>query len=803
MGSYDHTRIEKKWQKKWLETEAFKSEDTSSKQKHYVLDMFPYPSGLGLHTGHVEGYTATDIYARFKRMQGFEVLHPMGWDAFGLPAENYAIKTKTPPQETTDTAIGNFRRQIQSLGLSYDWSREFGTHEPTYYQWTQWFFLLLFKNGLAEKRMGAVNWCPKDQTVLANEQTVSESGEKGVCVRCGTKIEQKNLSQWFFKITDFADALVEDLETVDWPLSTKVNQRNWIGRKEGVIVTHPVNDLHVSLDTFSAYPAWLFADTYIVLAPEHPQVSELVKATSAESEVNAFVLRMKEMTGIERSNVNAEKEGVFTGRYATDPLTGRTLPIWVANFALMDFGTGVIRCSGHDPRDVAFATKYNIPLNEVVDRENPNEPVNAHFNKGVLKDSGPFTGRTINADLIQEIVRWIEEKNYGSSKVTYRLRDWLISRQRYWGAPIPVVYDPEGKAHPVPEEHLPWLLPVDVEYLPKGTSPLGTSKELYERTEKIFGKGWTPEIDTMDTFVCSSWYFFRFADPTNKTVFASKETIAHWLPVDLYMGGAEHTVLHLMYARFFTKVLQKFGYVSFGEPFLKLRHQGMILAEDGTKMSKSKGNVINPDEFVDLYGADTVRVYEMFMGPLEAMKPWNTKNIIGSRRFLERVWRLHDSVAETATLSSDTEHIFNATIKKVGEDIETLDLNTALSQLMICLNAFDTEESVPREAYLNFLKLVAPFAPHLTEELWENLGYTTSIHKESWPVFDPLKLEKQEVDLAVQVGGKMKGLVHVSKSASEAEVVNAIRSDAKLASIVPENPRKVVYVSGRIINFIP
>ncbi|TSD06395.1 MAG: leucyl-tRNA synthetase [Parcubacteria group bacterium Greene0714_7] len=803
MQSYDHKKIEKKWRKLWEESGIYKTSENSSKPKHYVLDMFPYPSALGLHTGHVEGYAATDIYSRFKRMKGFSVLHPMGWDAFGLPAENYAIKTNTPPRETTNKAIDNFRNQIQRLGLSYDWSREIGTHNPDYYKWTQWLFLFLFENGLAEKRMGKVNWCPTDQTVLANEQTVSESGEKGVCVRCGTKIIQRELSQWFFKITDFADVLIDDLNGVDWPESTKINQRNWIGRKEGVIVTHKVKGLDVSLDTFSAYPAWLFADTYMVLAPEHPIVKTLVEGTEVQKSVEDFVKCMQEVTTIDRTNATTEKEGIFTGRFAIDSLSGKEFPIWIANFALMDFGTGIIRCSSHDIRDLTFAKKYGIPLSEVVERESPDMPVDAHANKGVLKDSGPFTGRTINNELIQEIIAWIESNGYGHAQTTYRLRDWLISRQRYWGAPIPVVYDPEGKAHGVPKEHLPWLLPEDVEYLPKGTSPLGTSKELLERTEKIFGKGWKPEIDTMDTFVCSSWYFLRFADPHNEIEFASKEVVKKWLPVDLYMGGAEHTVLHLMYARFITKALQKFGYIEFGEPFSKLRHQGMILAEDGTKMSKSKGNVINPDEISELYGADTLRIYEMFMGPLEAMKPWSTKNIIGSRRFLERVWRVQEKVSQGATLSASADATLQQTIKKVAEDIELLSLNTAVSQMMICVNAFEKEEKIPAESYESMLLVLAPFAPHMTEELWETLGHTSSIHQENWPVFDESKLEKNEVVMAVQVGGKVKGTIVIPRGATEEEVIELVRKDVKLGGVVPQNPSRMIFVPNRVVNFIP
>ncbi len=796
---YDHKAIEKKWQDEWSKTGLYEARTDSPNEPHYILDMFPYPSGSGLHVGHVEGYTATDVITRYQRMQGKEVLHPMGWDAFGLPAENYAIKTGTSPKVSTDSSIENFRKQIRSLGLSYDWSREIGTHTPEYYKFTQWFFLFLYKNGLAEKKLARVNWCSKDQTVLANEQTVAEDGTKGVCFRCGTPVVQKELSQWFFKITEFADDLIKGLDDVDWPESTKINQRNWIGRKEGIVVPHKVVGTDLSVETFSAYPAWMFADTYIVIAPEHPLVEGLIQGQKEEAEVRDFLKAVAKTTTAERGEAK-EKLGVFTGRYAEDPYRkGEKMPIWIANFALMDFGTGVIRCSAHDPRDVEFAKKYGIPLRQVVG--GTDEFVNAHDNSGVLKDSGPFTGRSISPELITEMVDWMEKEKIARRKVTYRLRDWLISRQRYWGAPIPIVYDPEGNAHPVPEEHLPWLLPTDVEYLPKGTAPLGTSKELAGRTERIFGKGWKPEIDTMDTFVCSSWYFFRFTDPKNNTAFASPEVIKKWMPVDLYMGGAEHTVLHLLYARFFTKALHRHGIIPFTEPFQKLRHQGIILAEDGSKMSKSKGNVINPDDVVELYGADTIRIYEMFMGPLEAMKPWNTASIIGPRRFLERVWRLSEKTNGSSLGQAET--VFHQTIKKVGSDIESFGMNTAISQLMICLNAFEAEGAIPKSAYLDFLKLLAPFAPHLTEELWHELGNSESIHRAPWPSYDSSKLQAETVTIAVQIAGKTRGTSTVGRSASETDVITELKKDAKLGPQIPQNPKKIVYVPGRIINFIP
>lgn len=816
---YDHKKIEKKWRLRFEESGIYKADDESSKPKQYILDMFPYPSGSGLHTGHVEGYTATDIYSRYKRMQGFNVLHPIGWDAFGLPAENYAIKTNTPPQKTTDDSIKNFKNQIQSLGLSYDWSRELGTHHPDYYKWTQWFFTFLFEKGLAEKRMGKVNWCPKDQTVLANEQTVSESGEKGVCVRCGTKIIQRELAQWFFKITEYADQLIDDLDIVDWPESTKINQKNWIGRKEGAEINFLITTSTEKITVFTTRPDTLFGATYIVLAPEHPLVATLKDTIVNYSEIESYIREIKDLKEIERTAEGKEKTGIeLKGIKAINPATKKEIPIWIADYVLGGYGTGAIMAvPAHDSRDFAFAKKFDLPIKAVVvpdgDEnfglhdlllENTQESVTSY----VLK-TGPYEGTGIlvgsedfDSQKSEEAKERITKFVAGKLVTTYRLRDWLVSRQRYWGAPIPVVYDPEGKPHTVPEEHLPWMLPTDVEYLPKGTSPLGTSKELLERTERIFGKGWTPEIDTMDTFVCSSWYYLRFADPKNKDVFASKEMMQKWLPVDLYMGGAEHTVLHLMYARFITKVLNEFGYVSFTEPFMKLRHQGMILAEDGTKMSKSKGNVINPDEIVELYGADTLRIYEMFMGPLEAMKPWSTKNIIGSRRFLERVWRMQDKVSKESTLTSSTESTLNQTIKKVGSDIEDMNFNTAVSQMMICVNAFEEEENIPQSAYEILLRVLAPFAPHMTQELWESLGHDSMIQLEPAPTFDESKLEKDEVSLAIQVGGKMKGLITTPLHASEEEVIALIKKDEKMSRSIPKEYKKVIYVEGRIINFI-
>jgi leucyl-tRNA synthetase len=786
MAAYDHKKIEEKWQKKWEETQAFKAPD-NPKNKLYVLDMFPYPSGAGLHVGHVEGYTATDVYSRFKRMQGYDVLHPMGWDAFGLPAENYAVKTGIPPAKTTNDAIAAFTKQIKSLGLSYDWSREFGTHTPEYYKWTQWLFLFLYKNGLAEKKLSKVNWCPKDQTVLANEQVVN-----GACERCGTAVVQKDLEQWFLKITEYADQLVDDLDTVDWPESTKINQRNWIGRSEGAEIDFALAGRTEKIKVFTTRPDTIFGATYCVLAPEHPLVQKLAESASNKAEIAAYVEATRNKTDLERQEGQKDKTGVeIKGIKAVNPANKEEIPVWISDFVLGTYGTGALMAvPAHDERDMEFAKKFNLPVKEI-ELEDP---------KVITKQVGG---------------QWVKK---------YRLRDWLISRQRYWGAPIPVVYDPAGKPHPVPEEHLPWLLPTDVEFKPTGTSPLGQSKELLERTEKIFGKGWTPEVDTMDTFMCSSWYFFRFADPHNDKEFASKEAMQKWLPVDLYVGGAEHTVLHLMYARFFTKVLQKHGFIDFNEPFQKLRHQGTILAEDGTKMSKSKGNVINPDDVIATYGADTLRLYEMFMGPFEAMKPWNTNNILGVRRFLERVWRLGNklhsltpqergksspedfpmSAAVAATnIPSESpvslDVLVHQTIKKVTDDIEGLKFNTAISALMILLNTFEEAKTVSKEAYETFVQLLAPFAPHMASELAE----AHQIDLSAWPKADVAKLAAATVPVAVQVNGKLRATLELSTSLGEKEALEAARADQHVQKWLALGKEvKAVYVPGKVINFV-
>ncbi|MBI4138228.1 MAG: leucine--tRNA ligase [Candidatus Wildermuthbacteria bacterium] len=815
MDNYAPKDIEKKWQEKWEEQGLYKAEDGSKKPKCYVLDMFPYPSGSGLHVGHVEGYTATDIYSRFKRMQGYNVLHPMGWDAFGLPAENYAIKSGVHPKETTESAIKTFTRQIKSLGLSYDWSREIGTHTPEYYKWTQWFFLLLHKNGLAYKAKANVNWCDSCKTVLANEQA-----EGGVCERCKNPVAQKEMEQWFFKITDFAEDLIKDLDGVDWPVSTKLNQRNWIGKKEGISIVYEIEGVDEKVVCFTTRPDTNFGATFIVLGAEHPLV-EKITIPKYQNEVQSYVEKTLGQTEEDRIIQGRVKTGVFTGRYAINNLNGKKLPIWVSDFVLGYIGTGaVVGVPGHDMRDFEFATAFGIPVERVViasdgDASLITRAEQVQEAEGEMVNSEFLDGMDIH-EAKEKMMDYLEEKRWGKRVTTYHLRDWLVSRQRYWGAPIPIVYDPEGKAHPVPEEHLPWVLPADVEFKPTGYSPLADSKEFAQRTEKIFGKGWKPEVDTMDTFVCSSWYYFRFADPENKEEFAGKKAIEQWLPVDMYVGGAEHTVLHLMYARFFTKALKKFGYAKFDEPFLKLRHPGTILAQDGRKMSKSLGNVINPDEVIEQYGADALRLYEMFVGPLSDAKPWNTKNIVGVKRFLEKVWRLREKARAGHKDSAELEYAVHFAVKKVGEDMEAFGCNTAISQLMILANAMEKEEAISESAWESFLLLLAPLAPHIAEELWfllktilprwsgqVNYKLETSIHVQSWPQYDPAALMKKKARIVVQVNGKVRDAIDVARGADEEQVKNlALSSEKAQKWLAGKIPVKFIYVQDKLLNIV-
>jgi leucyl-tRNA synthetase len=770
---YDPKKIEPKWQKKWSSSKFGQASNTSDEQKHYVLDMFPYPSGDGLHMGHVENFVATDIYSRYQLMRGLNVMHPMGWDAFGLPAENFAIKTGIHPSKKTLVSIKNFKKQMATLGLAHDWKREINTSSPEYYKWTQWFFLLLYKNGLAYKAKAKVNWCNSCKTVLANEQVVD-----GRCERCKNEVELRDLEQWFFKITDYAEALINDLDGVDWPESTKIAQRNWIGKSEGALINFELTGIPGQADgkhqveVFTTRPDTLFGATFLAISPELAE-KWLSVGWQAPQEVKDYI-KATQAARVDQGFEEKEKTGIDTGIMAINPANKEEIPVWVVNYVLGDVGTGAIMAvPAHDERDHEFATKFNLPIKDITP-----EPDKQEMTKRV---GGRWTKR-------------------------YKLRDWLISRQRYWGAPIPIIYCDSCGEQPVPEKDLPVKLPTDVDFRPTGESPLVRSKSFHKVKCPKCGVPARRESDTMDTFVCSSWYYYRFTDPANKKVFADKKQLEEWLPVDVYMGGAEHTVLHLMYARFFTKVLEKLGYVNFGEPFTKLRHQGIVLGEDGSKMSKSVGNVVNPDGVIKLYGADTARMYTMFMGPLEDMKPWNSQNIIGTRRFLERVWRLQFKVAKPKALvpvNGELELALHRTIKKVGEDIETFGLNTAISAMMILVNEMDKLDVIPQTQYAELIKLLAPFAPHITEEIWSNLGHKKSVHLEEWPTYSEAKIKAATVKLVVQISGKVRDTLTVPAGLSMEEATRLAKESPIVAKwLSGVEARKVIHIPDRLINLV-
>lgn len=822
---YSPKTIEPKWQEKWEKSGNPKPENG---KKYYILDMFPYPSGDGLHAGHVENYTATDILARYMRMCGFSVMHPIGWDAFGLPAENFAIKTGVHPDEKTHQNIRNFTRQIKSLGISYDWDREIDTSSPEYYKWTQWMFLFLYEHGLAYKKKAHVNWCESCQTVLANEQA-----ENGICERCKNPVIQKELEQWFFRITDFVeDAVVEDgkkidglisgLEKIDWPESTKATQRNWIGRSEGTTVKFGISRSDKKqearngedfIEVFTTRVDTIFGCTYVVVAPEHPLVAEVTRNKEQETgipnveEVRKYLEETKKKSDLERTELAKEKTGVkLEGIEAVNPFNGETVPVFVADYVLGSYGTGaVMAVPAHDERDFEFAKKYGLGIVETVSGGDL-VAEGAFTDEGVLVGSGNFNGLP-SAEAREKMVAWLEEKGLGKKTVKYKLRDWLISRQRYWGTPIPIIYCDECGAVPVPESDLPVLLPTDVDFRPTGESPLARSKSFHDVKCPKCGKAARRESDTMDTFVCSSWYYLRFADPNNDDRFADPEKLEKYLPVDFYMGGAEHSVLHLLYARFITKALAKHGQLGFDEPFTKLRHQGMVLAEDGRKMSKSLGNVVNPDEIVSDFGADTLRLYEMFMGPLEDMKSWNTGSIVGSRRFLDKAWRIQEKVMVDKKRETEGAKeggtLLHQTIRKVTEDIENLRFNTAISALMILVNAMEKEPEVKSEDYRILLLLLAPFAPHIAEELWQKTGNGQSIFLQKWPEYDPEKLVEDEVRIAVSVNGKVRDTLSVSRDIPEEELKSlALASENVRKNMEGKEPKKIIVVPGRIVNIV-
>lgn len=805
---YDPKKIEGKWQKIWAKAGVPKK--TGSKGKFYILDMFPYPSGDGLHVGHVENFTATDIYARYKRFQGYDVLRPMGWDAFGLPAENFAIKTGIHPKIKTAESIKNFKRQMQSVGLSYDWSREINASSPEYYRWTQWMFLFLYKNGLAYKKKAKVNWCESCHTVLANEQVID-----GKCDRSGDIVIQKDLEQWFFKITDFVEptkspsgkkvsGLLSGLDTIDWPESTKTAQRHWVGRSEGAEVVFYVTDTEEEVRVFTTRVDTIYGCTYVVIAPEHALMQKLESRIENLEEVQHYIATTKKKTDLERTELNKDKTGVcLQGVTVVHPFTGERLPVYTADYVLGTYGTGaVMGVPAHDERDFAFAKKYQLEIIEVIEGKEPQIEEKPFTDDGTLVASKEFNGLT-SEEAREKMTAWLKKEKLGKKVVNYRLRDWLISRQRYWGAPIPIIYCDICGTVPVPEKDLPVKLPTDVDFRPTGESPLVRSQSFHKVKCPKCGIKARRESDTMDTFVCSSWYYMRFADPKNSKAFASKKALAKYLPVDFYMGGAEHTVLHLLYARFFTKALMKYGHTAFAEPFQKLRHQGTILATDGQKMSKSKGNVVNPDQVVAEFGADSLRLYEMFMGPLEDMKAWNTGSIIGVRRFLEKVWRLQEKVAGKVKEDKAVLGLLHRTIKKVTEDLEELKFNTAISSLMILVNELEKADRISLSTYQASLLLLSPLAPHITEELWAGLGEKKSIFLAPWPKYDKKKIVAESVNVAVQVNGKVRAVIAVTSGTNEDDVKAQALADLNVKSHLAEKTvRKVIYVPGKIVSIV-
>ena len=802
--SYQHRIIEKKWQEYWDKNETFKTKDRGvDHPKYYALDMFPYPSGQGLHVGHPEGYTATDVIARMKRAQGFDVLHPMGWDAFGLPAEQYALDTGNNPADFTEHNIQTFKRQIKSLGFSYDWDREINTTDPNYYKWTQWIFTKLFEKGLAYQDDVMVNWCPALGTVLANEEVIDGVSERG-----GHPVYRRPMKQWVLKITEYAERLIEDLDEVNWPDSVKEMQKHWVGKSEGAMIKFKVADSDKVIESYTTRPDTLFGTSYVVLAPELDIVNDLMTPDQEEA-VRAYISEVETKSELERTSLNKDKTGVFTGSYVINPATKQEIPIWIADYVIASYGTGAVMGSAaHDERDFAFATKYDLPIVPVI--EGPEKEV-PYYGDGPHINSEFLDGLNIE-DAIQKMNTWLEENDFGERQINYRLRDWVFSRQRYWGEPIPVIHWEDGTTTAVPENQLPVTLPVTDKIQPSGTgeSPLANIEEWVNVTDPETGMKGRRETNTMPQWAGSSWYFLRFMDPHNEDALVSQEALEKWGNVDLYIGGAEHAVLHLLYARFWHKFLYDIGVVPTKEPFQKLFNQGMILGENNEKMSKSKGNVVNPDDVVNEYGADTLRVYEMFMGPLDASIAWSENGLEGSRRFLDRVWRLlinedtlalADSVKESD--SKELEKVYHQTVKKVTEDYEQLHFNTAISQMMISLNEAKDVEVLPIQFVEGFVKLLAPIAPHLAEEIWEKLGHTESISEEAWPTFVEELTVDDQVEIVIQVMGKLVTRLDIDVDLDK-EVVEelALSQESVQEAVKGKTIRKVIVVPNRLVNIV-
>ncbi len=827
-GYYNFSEVEKKWHSKWEGQELYKTRDDNDRDNYYVLEMFPYPSG-NLHMGHIRVYSIGDVIARFKRMNNYNVIHPMGWDAFGLPAENAAIRHgNIHPKEWTWNNIDHMREQMQALGLSYDWDREVTTAAPDYYKWTQWFFVQMYREGLAYKDKSAVNWCPGCETVLANEQVVNNA-----CERCESEVEERELEQWFFKITDYADRLLKDHELLDWPEKVKTMQKNWIGRSEGMRIKFSVKDFDQDLEVFTTRPDTIYGATYMVLAPEHPLVKEIIKGTEKETEVKEFIDQVKRQEEEERTSPESEKLGVFTGGYCINPMTGQEIPIMIANYVLMGYGTGAIMAvPAHDQRDLDFARKYDLPVKAVIQPEARNEKLTAeeldeaYTEDGILINSEKYNGLSVE-EAFEAMVVDMEKENIGSKEVNYSLRDWLISRQRYWGAPIPVVYCDQCGTVPVPEEELPVKLPHEVEFNPTGESPLTQVDDFVETTCPECGEAARRETDTMDTFVDSSWYFLRYIDPHNEELPFSKEMADKWFPVDQYIGGIEHAILHLLYARFFTKVIHDLGMIDDIEPFSNWLAQGMVLKE-GDKMSKSKGNVVDPADIMDEYGADTARLFILFASPPEKDLDWSEDGVEGAERFLNRIWRLvADNIDEIKNISvdslnpgdfdkeeKDVYRKLHATIKKVSEDVgERLNFNTAISAIMELTNTvyhYLNEKSkdevnyfLLKEVIIKILLMMAPFAPHMTEELWAELEKKDSIHRQQWPDYIESALKKEEITIVVQINGKVRDKIKVNPEIKEERLKEIIFARSQVQKYTEgKEVVKTIVVPQKLVNIV-
>jgi len=815
-NKYNHKEIERKWQKYWEDEKIYKVSDSGKKKKFYILDMFPYPSGEGLHVGHPKGYIATDIFARMKIMQGFNVLHPMGFDAFGLPAENYALKNKVHPKLATEENINTFKKQLRKFGFTYDWEREVNTTDPEFYKWTQWIFLQMFERGLVYESNEPINWCPSCKTGLANEDL-----EDGKCERCDSVIERKPIRQWVLRITNYAERLLSDLDKLPfWEEAIKEQQKSWIGKSEGAEVDFEINDEKITV--FTTRPDTLFGATYFVVAPEHPLVS-LITTESCRKDVDEYIIKTSNKSNLERTGLQKEKTGVFTGAYARNPVNHEEIPVWIADYVLMGYGTGAIMAvPAHDQRDFEFAQKFNIPIKPVV------KPVNADFMKGktadevqelmgrIINGDECFSeyGEVINSDFLdglstkeakEKMIKWLEHDKSGKRAINYKIQDWVFSRQRYWGEPIPLIHCSECGVVPVNLEDLPLTLPEVDNYEPTGTgeSPLAAIKSWVEIECPKCGRGARRETNTMPQWAGSSWYYLRYIDPKNKKELVNLKKEKYWSPVDFYVGGAEHATRHLIYARFWHKFLFDIGVVSFDEPFTRLQHVGLIQGEDNRKMSKRWGNVINPDDIIESYGADSMRVYEMFMGPFSQAASWNTNGLIGARKFLERVWNLQNIISEKES-RDELKNILHKTIKKVGEDIESFKFNTAISQMMILSNKMSEEKSIAKEDYLIFISILAPFAPHLAEEIREALGEKGSFFKDvNWAEYDQKLIIDKKINLVIQVNGKVRVTLEVGVDISEDEA-KKIATENEIIKKWTKGKKivKVIFVKGKLINIV-